>query len=232
MPDEIQEILDAYDVLVKGIDQSALANTKGRAYGGIVRAGKGELVESIAKSLVRIAWERLGKPSHRLNLDRKPVILKIQKEYLEKLQNVEVKNHIKNRISDYSYTYKPDVSVTIDGKYVIAIECKAYTENAMIKRILVDSTLIKHIHPNIISILFQLESQLGGDYSELKNVTYGSSSTHTLLSYFDIDLYIITLLKGERKVDKPIHKKQFFKPLKRESLERSINILKEILNKY
>jgi len=70
------------------------------------------------------------------------------------------------------------------------------------------------IYPNVKFVLFQLESQLGGDYSEIyKKVKVGSPSVHTLLSYFDIDLNIITLLRGERKVDEPIHKEKFFKPL-------------------
>ena len=50
--------------------------------------------------------------------------------------------------------------------------------------------------------LVQLESQLGGDYSELNDITYGSPATHALLSHVDVELKIITLLKGERKVDK------------------------------
>jgi hypothetical protein len=53
-----------------------------------------------------------------------------------------------------------------------------------------------------------------------------------LFSYFDIDLNIITLLKGERKVDKPIHKAEFFKPLERDSLEIAIDQLSKILDVY
>jgi len=128
------------------------------------------------------------------------------------------------------YRIKPDVQVYVDDNFKISIECKAYTENAMLKRILVDCTLIKHVFPDVKFVLLQLESQLGGDYSEVfKGVHFGSPSTHTLLSYFDIDLNIITLLEGERKVDKPIHKSEFFKPLKMEPLIKAINVLKELL---
>lgn len=109
------------------------------------------------------------------------------------------------------------------------MECKAYTENAMLKRILVDFTLLKSLYLTIKFILLQLESQLGGNYSELKSKTLGSPSTHTLLSYFDIKLDIITLLKGERKVDQPIHKPEFFKPLTRKSLENAVTIISKIL---
>jgi hypothetical protein len=114
----------------------------------------------------------------------------------------------------------------------MGVECKAYTENAMFKRILVDFTLLKTTYPNLDCVLLELESQLGGDYSELKDITYGSPSTHTLLSYFDIQLNIVTLLEGERKVDRPIHKPEFYKPLKKESLERAVLVFKQLLEKH
>jgi hypothetical protein len=115
----------------------------------------------------------------------------------------------------------------------MGIECKAFTENAMLKRILVDFTLLKTIYPNLSCCLFQLESQLTGDYSEIKKtIIYGSHSTHTLLSYFDVDLNIFTLLEGERKVDEPIHKKDYFKPLEKKYLIKTIEKISEILNEY
>lgn len=115
----------------------------------------------------------------------------------------------------------------------MGIECKAYTENAMLKRILVDFTLFKNVIPNIKCVLLQLESQLTGDHSQPRNkITYGSHSTHTLLSYFDIDLNIITLLEGERKVDKPIHNSQYYKELKKEILENGIEVIKNLLSEF
>ncbi|MDO8734423.1 MAG: hypothetical protein Q7K21_04625 [Elusimicrobiota bacterium] len=74
-----------------------------------------------------------------------------------------------------------------------------------------------------------MESQLGGDYSSLNCVKYGSPSTHTLLSYFDIDLNIITLLEGERKVDKPIHKSEHYKPLDSKSILTALEVIKSLL---
>ncbi|HOM05359.1 MAG TPA: restriction endonuclease, partial [Candidatus Kapabacteria bacterium] len=136
-------------------------------------------------------------------------------------------------INDYYYGLKTDVHVSIDNKLVMGIECKAYTENAMLKRILVDFTLFKNVIPNIKCVLLQLESQLTGDYSQPRNkITYGSHSTHTLLSYFDIDLNIITLLEGERKVDKPIHNSQYYKELKKEILENGIEVIKNLLSEF
>ena len=75
-----------------------------------------------------------------------------------------------------------------------------------------------------------MESQLGGDYCRPdKNITLGSHSTHTLMSYFDVDLAIITLIEGERKVDKAIHKKEFFKELKPDNLLKAIELFKATL---
>jgi len=47
-------LIAAYNKLVKGIDDTATASND-RAYGGIIRAGKGELVENIAAKLIKIA---------------------------------------------------------------------------------------------------------------------------------------------------------------------------------
>jgi hypothetical protein len=229
--DEIHEIIIAYEDVVLGIERKALEGIKGRAYGGIIRSGKGKLVESIAKQLVSLAWEKLDGEPHRLEIPevRSTFKIPIKKEYVEKVKSDIIKDYIKKKMDEYYYPLSPDVQVLIDGKLAMVIECKAYTENAMLKRVLVDFALLKHLFPDVIPVLLQLESQLGGDYSELNKVTYGSPSTHTLFSYFSIDLNIITLLKGERRVDRPIHKKEFFKPLTREGLENAIDTICELL---
>jgi hypothetical protein len=163
------------------------------------------MLESIAKQLVLLAWKDLGQKEKRLKILGARIKIPIKKEYIDNLEDREIKAHIKKNMKNYVYPYKSDVLVAIDNKPVFEVECKAYTENAMMKRILVDCMLIKRMYPNMKFALLQLESQLGGDYSELKEKSLGSPSTHTLLSMFDIDLKIITLLKGERFVDEPIH---------------------------
>jgi hypothetical protein len=232
---EIKGIIEAYNKLVKNIDTEA-KNSNTRAYGGIVREGKGKLVESIAKSLVEIAWEELNEKRDRLKFsdpkNKNTIKIPINKDYINKLKDSEIKKYIMDNISKYKYIYKPDVLVYIDENPVLEIECKAYTENAMFKRILVDSNLIKTIYPNMKFILLQLESQLGGDFGEIKENYIGSPSTTTLMSYFNVEIEIITLLKGERKVDKPIHKEENFKELTEESLRIAINKIKKKLGKF
>lgn len=228
MNEKLISIIKAYEALIKGIDTRA-QNATDRAYGGIVRAGKGKLVESIGKELIKIAWLDLSEDEDKLSFANKTIKIPIKRDYLNRIKNPELKKYIEDNIEKMFYRIKPDIRVHIDGNFKISIECKAYTENAMLKRILVDCTLLKHIYPNLSFVLLQLESQLGGDYSLSITGKYGSHPTHTLLSYFDIDLNIITLLRGERIVDRPIHKTEYYKPLEIERLKKAVEIFKKLL---
>lgn len=226
---EAKELIKAYNLLVKGIEAKASDDDE-RSYGGIIRAGKGLLVENLTRRIVEIAWKQLGGEIERLSLKRQKVKVSLKRDYIKRIKSPEVKKFIKRNIEKFYYSISTDVPVLIDNEFVMGIECKAFTENSMMKRILVDFTLLKQVYPNLHCVLLQLESQLGGDYSNLsKKITLGSYSTHTLLSYFDIDLNIITLLEGERKVDKPIHNTNFFKGLKQDNLLRAIAVLENLL---
>lgn len=235
MPYSIDEVQKAYNILVRGIDEQAHSDDSAgnRAYGGAVRSAKGILVESIAKNLVEIAWEELGGDPSRISLSKKTVKIPLKIEYLKRVRPPEVAEYIKAHIGQYFYRHKTDVHVSIDDQFVMGIECKAYTENAMLKRILVDFTLLKQVAPQLKCVLLQLESQLSGDYSQpLKPIIYGSPPTHTLLSYFDVDLNIITLLEGERKVNEPIHKREFFKEMTEDALRKAVETLKSLLSEF
>ena len=60
LSEDIKSLINAYEFLVKGIDTKA-KEAEDRAYGGIIRAGKWMLVESLVKSLIEIAWKKTGK---------------------------------------------------------------------------------------------------------------------------------------------------------------------------
>ena len=111
---EVLSLINAYEFLVKGIDTKAKDNLDDRAYGGVVRAGKGLLVESMAKSLVEIAWKELGGDPQRLSLEKQTVRIPIKPEYVEKIKSPEVKEYIKKNIGDFYYTLKTDVHVYIE----------------------------------------------------------------------------------------------------------------------
>lgn len=230
--EKINEIILIYNTIIKGIEQIAIDDVN-RAYGGVIRAAKGTFVEDITKLLLIIAWKELGGKDARLTFTKETKKLKIENKYINKLENKIIKDHILANIKEYHFLIKTDVHCNIDNELVIGVECKAYTENAMLKRIMVDFTFMKKLWPNLNCFLLQLENFMGGDYSEIeKKIIYGSKPTHTILSQFDIDLKIITLLEGNRHVEKPIHKKEYFKDLKVESLRNAVNEFKVVLKKH
>jgi len=231
--DKINELIRIYESVVKVVDDDARneENEGDRAYGGIVRSVKGKLQEFLTEEIIKIAWQKAGGDINKIDINSKKQKIPIQKDYVRRIKDKEIRNYILSNIKEYFYGISVDKQVFHNDKLIVGIECKAYTENAMIKRILVDFSLLKTIYPDLECYLFQLESQLGGDYSELNTVTYGSKSTHTLMSYFsNIELHILTFIKGERRVDKPIHK--FFKPIERKQIEKAIKLLEETFKKY
>lgn len=229
---KLKALISAYNSLVKGIDDEAAMNHD-RAYGGIIRAGKGKLVESIATHLVQIAWEDvLYQSPVRMEINKKKLPIGINNKYIERITDPRVKEYVKKHRAELVYKFGTDVQVFVDGRLVLPIECKAYSENAMLKRILFDAELMKEAVGIDTYYLVQLESQLGGDYSALNNVTFGSPATHALLSHVDINLKIITLLQGERKVDHPIHKAEYFKELKMSELLKAVDLFANDLKKY
>jgi hypothetical protein len=226
----ISEIIRIYETIVKVVDDQAKEQTN-RAYGGAVRMIKGKLQEIITEEIIKLAWTNLKGKKERLEINSKKIKVPIQKSYVANLKNEKVKKYINEHISEYNYGLSVDKHIFIDGKFVMGIECKAYTENAMIKRILVDFHLLKTLFPNISCYLFQLESQLGGDYSELPETIYGAKSTHSIMSYFeDVNLNIFTFLKGERNINIPIHKQ--FKPLEARRVENAVYMIQDELKKY
>lgn len=226
----LDEIIQHYNAVVRVVDTEA-HEQEDRAYGGVIRAVKGKLQEFITEEIVKIAWANLKQKADRLAVNKKKIKLPIQDDYIERITDPLVKNYIKEHKSDYYYGLSVDKHIFIDNRFVMGIECKAYTENAMLKRILVDFHLLKTLYPNISCHLFQLESQLGGDYANLPETVYGSKSTHSIMSYFkDVDLHITTLLQGERDINHPIHKT--FKPLQKDVLEKASSLIESFLQAY
>ncbi len=185
-------------------------------------------MERMARDIVTTAWFaktgnqdgiRFAKGRHRIDLNL---------HYLARLPDG-IRQFISANKENYYHGLGCDVQVHIDDRFTLAVECKAYSENAMLKRILVDATLLESKYPELRFALFQLESMLGGDYSETIVEPKGSPASHTIMSYFDVNLNIVTLLDGERHIDHPIHKQQFYKPLSMASLRRAVQQFERLL---
>ena len=210
------------------------AEQPGRSYGGHIRKTKGRLLEGMTEDIIRIAWEECGGIPHRLSIgDVKTFRVYVQDDYVRRLPT-EIGNHIERNLNQHYYRAQVDKHVFVDGEFVLGVECKAYAENAMLKRILVDFRMLKSLYPGISCCLLQMESMLRGSYSSpLLSPQMGSPATHTLMSHFpEVDLHIITLLEGEREIDRPIHKPRFFKELKPECLDRAIETLAGLLEGF
>lgn len=181
--------------------------------GGTLRSLKGMLVETMAEGMVLLAWKNIG---------GKPSRIKINK----------TKYPISDRKGNV-YRLSQDKQVYIDDEFVLSVECKAYAEVAMYKRILVDVFLLKKHFPKLKFCLFQLESMLGGDYSIDVDHPKGSPSVKVLEHHFpNLDIEIITLLDGERNIKAEIHKRQFYKPLRQERLVHAIKYLELVLKDH
>lgn len=229
LSDEYKDVMS----VMEGNAQKSI-DDDGRAYGGFIRTVKGKLQEKITQSLVEIAWgSELNLDMNRLAINSNKIRIPIKPAYLSKIKSIKTQKEILAKINDYYYGLSVDKHVFIDGKFVIGIECKAYAENAMIKRILVDFMLLKTKFPELKTYLFQLESMLGGDYEQATKEPMGSKQTHSIMSYFDtVDLQVLTLIKGARKVNQPINKPEFFKPLEMSALEHGIEMLVDTLKGF
>ena len=223
----INEVIDLYNQTVRG----QFTET----YGGHLRSEKGALVENLAKKIVQTAWANLGGAPERLSFEQpkgpKKVRIPIREDAIHTLPPPAIEKIKKGDL--FYYDLMVDVHVFIDNKFVLGIECKSYTENAMLKRILIDFYLLKTKHPELNCCLLQLETQLGGVNDVPGNANVGNRTTYTLMSYFpNIDLEIITLLEGQREVDKPIHKKEHFKEMKPEFVRAAIEQIERIMRLY
>ena len=226
----LKGIVDTYEEVIKVMDYDAkrALQEDRRAYGGFVRAAKGKIQEYITEQLILSAWrDELSQSIEKITINSDKIRIPIKKQYIDILKEKKVQDYILKHIEKYFYGLSVDKHIFVNGKLILGIECKAYTENAMIKRILVDFYLLKTKFPDLKCYLFQLESQLGGNYSKLiDEPPYGSYPTHSIMSYFDnVELKIVTLLKGERKVDAPINKPEHFKPLEIDNLCVALNSL-------
>lgn len=175
------------------------------------------------------AWNRTGHDKERLEFRSKK--FKIQPRSDVSFEDLELLKSVKN-VNSLHYHLGVDIHTYIDDKFCLAVECKAYTENAMLKRILVDFWLLKKMSPELNCCVVQLETFLGGSYEPNEDYHIANSSTYTLVSHFpDVDLGIYTLLAGSRHIKRPIHRREFAKPLEVAFVEVVIEGLKARLLK-
>tara|TARA_B100000287_G_C20527286_1_gene739394 strand:+ start:257 stop:997 length:741 start_codon:yes stop_codon:yes gene_type:complete len=231
---DTQELKNTYEFFYKNIYDYADALSKidnDRKIGGILRSNTGIFVEYAAHSLALMAWKDLGGDMDKIRISKEKILVPVKEEYIES-QSEDIKSFLYSK-RNQGYQCSVDKHVFIENELVLAIECKAYAENAMLKRIITDMGFIQSAYPASKCYLFMLESQLGGDYSELKDNTLGSFSTHAIISNIGVrDFKILTHLQGNRLVKQPIFDRKFYKPISKRMLDRTLKLFKNDLIKY
>jgi hypothetical protein len=219
---QLKDLIKTYDCFTEVMehDSAKLVKEDRRAYGGFIRSAKGKLQEYITNELVHIAWNaELAKDSKRLSVNSNKIRIPIKLEYVETIRNRAIKDYVLANIQRFYYGLSVDKHVFIDEKMILGIECKAYTENAMIKRILVDFQLLKTKMPDLFCCLFQLESQLGWDYSSEASHAKANPSATALMSYFpNVALKVVTVFPPVKQIDEC----RFPKELTIEKLEKAL----------
>lgn len=202
---------------------------------GQIRGAKGALVENIVDAIVSLAWYEIGGEANRFDIRKRTGEIEIEDNYVNNLTPDTIRNHVRKNRERYVCKLELDRAVKIDNNLILGIECKSYIENAMLKRTLKDFELVaKLLYPKLLFCVFQLENSLGGDYGEVsKRVHLGSESTHTLLSHAPlVHLEIITLLDGDRKSSREIHKPKYFKELPKDNVASCVSKFRALLEPF
>ena len=201
---------------------------------GQIRANKGQLTVKLLEAIVSLAWYEIGGEMNRFNVKRQLVPIPINEDYVKNLMPKSTRNYVLQNVDQYIFKLELDKVVTVDNQSVLAIECKSYTENTMLRRTLRDFELALLINPCLRFCLFQLENALGGDYGEPNKSEYlGSKSTHTLMSHSPtVHLEIITLLDGNHGQVGPIHKPEYFKELPVKNVKTCVNKFRTLLKPF
>ena len=191
--------------------------------GGRIRSLKGGLVEKMADRIIGFAWRRVGGESQSLCIGRKMYLLPAPD----------------GRGQGYRISLDRQVYVgeMRPENLVVCVECKAYAEVAMYKRVLLDCKIMKEavrqIAPDradkIRLCLLVLESQLGGDFSREIIPCLKSPPVAAIdLLFPDVSLEVVVLMDGERRVDKPIHKEEFKKRLNPKRVARAVGYFERL----
>ena len=202
--------------------------------GGQIRGKKGKLTEILLEAIVSLAWYEMGGDAGRFNIEKRRVPIHIDENYVKNLMPESTRNYVAENVDKYIFRLELDEVVEIDNQSVLAIECKAYTENTMLRRTLKDFELVLKLYPKLRFCLFQLENSLGGDYGDPNKWEYlGSKSTHTLMSHSPtISLEIITLLDDNHGRTGSIHIPEYFKELPVKNVATCVRKFRALLEPF
>tara|TARA_Y100000590_G_C15584830_1_gene963737 strand:- start:472 stop:1170 length:699 start_codon:yes stop_codon:yes gene_type:complete len=180
-----------------------------RASGGIKRMAKGDLVEEIYSRIIKFCLNEkksklklINKMGNLPKNVKKIPVLKVSKDYAN-LKNLKF---TKKELTT-GYEDKFDGFILNNQDIKIVLEYKAYSENTMLKRCLVDASIAQIFDKNIKYCLCLLQSHL---YQNERLVGYNA---HSLMDFFyqkfKVNVDILILVKEPRVVNEDIIKKKY-----------------------
>ena len=204
-----------------------IKKTTSRASGGIKRMAKGDLVEEIYSRIIKFCLDekksklklinKMGNLPKNVN---KVPILKVSQNYIN-LKNLKFTD--KELATGYEDKFDGFIIDNQDIKFVL--EYKAYSENTMLKRCLVDASIAQIFNKNINYCLCLLQSHL---YQNQRLIGYNA---HSLMDFFyqkfKVNIDVLILVKEPRVVNEDIIKMKY--QIDYELLENAVNYF---LNKF
>ena len=192
-----------------------------RASGGIKRMAKGDLVEEIYSRIIKFCLNEkksklklINKMGNLPKNVKKIPVLKVSKDYAN-LKNLKF---TKKELTT-GYEDKFDGFILNNQDIKIVLEYKAYSENTMLKRCLVDASIAQIFDKNIKYCLCLLQSHL---YQNERLVGYNA---HSLMDFFyqkfKVNVDILILVKEPRVVNEDIIKKKY--QINYELLKNAVN---------
>lgn len=192
-----------------------------RASGGIKRMAKGDLVEEIYSRIIKFCLDekksklklinKMGNLPKNVN---KVPILKVSQNYIN-LKNLKFTD--KELATGYEDKFDGFIIDNQDIKFVL--EYKAYSENTMLKRCLVDASIAQIFDKNINYCLCLLQSHL---HQNERLIGYNA---HSLMDFFyqkfKVNVDILILVKEPRVINEDIIKKKY--QIDYELLEDAVN---------
>ena len=198
-----------------------IKKTTSRASGGIKRMAKGDLVEEIYSRIIKFCLNEkksnlklINKMGNLPKNVKKVPILKVSQNYIN-LKNLKFTK--KELATGYEDKFDGFILDNQDIKFVL--EYKAYSENTMLKRCLVDASIAQTFDKNINYCLCLLQSHL---YQNERLIGYNA---HSLMDFFyqkfRVNVDILILVKEPRVVNEDIIKKKY--QINYELLKNTVN---------
>ena len=198
-----------------------IKKTTSRASGGIKRMAKGDLVEEIYSRIIKFCLNEkksnlklINKMGNLPKNVKKVPILKVSQNYIN-LKNLKFTK--KELATGYEDKFDGFILDNQDIKFVL--EYKAYSENTMLKRCLVDASIAQTFDKNIKYCLCLLQSHL---YQNERLIGYNAHSLMDLFyQKFRVNVDILILVKEPRVINEDIIKKKY--QINYELLKNAVN---------